>query len=672
MPSLNGNTKREGLSIFSVCSAISRKVAKAVAVVLLAAAVSTPVFVSTPTQATGDTRSLKIYYVHTGEKAVITYKRNGKFDPRGLEQLNRILRDWRKNQPTKMNPRLFDLIWEVYRESGSHEFIYVICGFRSPETNEMLRTRTSHTGVAKKSQHMLGNAMDFYIPDVKLSKLREIGMKQQEGGVGFYPTSGSPFVHMDVGGVRAWPRMDRQDLVRLFPDGKTMHIPADGKPLPGYQEAVADYKRRLAGEDIQMASASPKHRGFFAMLFGGGGADEDEDNSDTESDTATPDKAAPVAVASNQAQSDDDDSGAPAAAAPAAAQVASVNAPIPQVRPAFGDAPGGSEVASALVSPSQGNAAQDALNAALPANGQQQSADLSAYNVPVPSLLENRRSPGDAGVASGDPEIASVDPDMSGERLTGVPVPAERPAVAENLLASTDADPDAQDDAADEGTLSPAVVAALEQRRADENLQNTVSAPAVPVNTAPAVASNPAPTVASNSVPVPVPPPGQMPVNALQAINAAMPKKVPTPRPPVQMAALAPVSVSGTARFGDAFEVQPQSSALQGNPIAAGLPVKGGRPGKQDADVASASHAAVRTEPKLTEKMISQWALTNSRLEVSNRPVKAPRFVSQTLRAQPVAVYTQGFKVQTASIDPGRFSGTAVNFLEVKKFNSVQ
>jgi uncharacterized protein YcbK (DUF882 family) len=647
--------------MLSACFGICRKVAKAAAVVLLAAAVSTPVFVGTPTQATGDTRSLKIYYVHTGEKAVITYKRNGQFDPRGLEQLNRILRDWRKNQPTKMNPRLFDLIWEVYRESGSHEFIYVICGFRSPETNEMLRTRTSHTGVAKKSQHMLGNAMDFYIPDVKLAKLRELGMKLQDGGVGYYPTSGSPFVHMDVGGVRAWPRMDRQDLVRLFPDGKTMHIPADGKPLPGYQEAVADYKRRLASDDIQIASASPKHRGFFAMLFGGGGgADEDEDNSDTESDSGSSSKAAPVAVAAKGQSSDDDDSDAPApaAAAPAAVQVASVNAPIPQVRPAFGDTTAGSEVASALVSPTRGNAAQDALTAALPANGQQQYADLSAYSVPVPSLLGNRRSPGDA-------EVAAVDPDMSGEQLNGVPVPAERPAVAENLLASADADQDAQDDEADQSALSPSVVAALEQRRSDEDLQSaSAAAPAVD-NTAAANKPVPAPVVAAAQA--------QIPASAVQAINAAMPQRMPIPSsPPVNMAALAPVSANSGANFGDAFDA-PAQAVVRDSPIAAGLPVKGGRPGRQDADVASASHGAVRTEPKLTEKMISQWALTNSRLEVSNRPVKAPRFVSQTLRAQPTTVYTQGFKVQTASIDPGRFSGSAVNFMQVKKFdNSVQ
>ena len=614
--------------------------------VLIAAAVSTPVFVGTPTQATGDTRSLKIYYVHTGEKAVITYKRNGQFDPRGLEQLNRILRDWRKNQPTKMNPRLFDLIWEVYRESGSHEFINVICGFRSPDTNEMLRTRNAHTGVAKKSQHMLGNAMDFYIPDVKLAKLREIGMKLQDGGVGYYPTSGSPFVHMDVGGVRAWPRMDRQDLVRLFPDGKTMHVPADGKPLPGYQEAVADYKRRMASDDIQIASASPKHRGFFAMLFGGGGgADEAEDNSDTESDSpATATKAAPTAVAVASSQSDDDDSGT---AAPAATQVASINAPVPQVRPAFGNAPGGSDVASALVAPTSGNAAQDALNAALPANGQQQFADLRSYSVPVPSLLGARRSPGDA-------EVASAEADVNNGQFSGVPVPAERPAVAENLLASADADPDAQDDEADQTALSPSIVAALEQRRADEDMRNVASTPPTPM---------PAQQTAAMSA------------GAVQAINAAMPQKVPTPvSAPVQMAALAPVqSSNAVGRFSDAFDTPAAPIAHEkASPIAAGVAVKGGRPGRHDAEVASAGQGSVPGESKLTGTMLSQWALANARVEVSNRPVKAPRFVSQTLRAQPTSVYAQGFKVQTASIDPGRFSGSAVNFMQVKKYNSVQ
>ncbi|MDE1991307.1 MAG: DUF882 domain-containing protein [Rhizobiaceae bacterium] len=660
--------------------------AKVAAVILLAMAVSTPVFVGTPSQAGGETRSLKIYYVHTGEKAVITYKRNGKFDPDGLEKLNRILRDWRKNQPTKMNPRLFDLIWEVYRESGSHEFIYVVCGFRSPGTNEMLRTRSAHTGVAKKSQHMLGNAMDFYIPDVKLTKLREIGMKLQIGGVGYYPTSGSPFVHMDVGGVRAWPRMDRQDLVRLFPDGKTMHIPADGRPLPGYQEAVADYKRRMASDDIQIASSSSPRRGFFARLFGGGGADEEEDNADEGSGAST----APVAVASNKTQApaadsdDGDDSAAPVQQPQT--QVASINAPVPLVRPAFGNQQAaGSDMASALMS-SPHTAAQDALAAAMPTanpqQDQQQYADLRAYHVPVPSLLD-RRSPGDA-------ELANAETDVK-DQTADVPVPAERPEVAENLLASADSDPDAVDDEADEGTLSPSIVAALEQHRSDEASANTNNA-GVPVNTA---AADPAPltpatvaaTVAANN---PAPVRNVVAVNnaaskeqaapvvnpigdadAVRAIAAVSPQKKPDQQMPMQVAALVPTPSEvrpSNGRFNDSFDpVVPQE-----RPIAAGIPTKGGRPNKQDAQVANAGRATMTTEPKLTEKMISQWALTNARVEVVNRPVKAPRFVSQTLRAQPTAVYTDGFKVQTASIDPERFSGTAVNFLQVKKFNSVE
>src|SRR5205085_7110069 len=108
-------------------------------------------------------------------------------------------------------------------------------------------------GVAQHSQHMIGKAMDFYIPGVALSKLREIGLRMQVGGVGYYPTSGSPFVHMDTGGVRMWPRMTRDQLVRVFPKGKTLYIPSDGRPLPGYDAAFAAYKSRKAGAPIMVA-----------------------------------------------------------------------------------------------------------------------------------------------------------------------------------------------------------------------------------------------------------------------------------------------------------------------------------------------------------------------------------------------------------------------------------
>ncbi|MGO7532108.1 DUF882 domain-containing protein [Rhizobium leguminosarum] len=614
MPNLNGNSKPSRLSWRLLCADICGKAIRTVAAALLALAVSSPVFVGTPSQAAGDTRSLKLYFIHTGEKAVITYKRNGKFDPKGLEQLNRFLRDWRKNQPTKMDPRLFDLIWEVYRQSGSRDYINVVCGFRSPGTNELLRGRSRNSGVAEKSQHMLGKAMDFFIPDVKLATLRGIGMKMQVGGVGFYPKSGSPFVHMDVGGVRAWPRMSRDELVRLFPNGNTIHIPADGKPLPGYQQAMADYKRRASGTQIQIASASesaPKHKTLFAALFGGG-ADEQED----ESDDSTP-----VAVAKATPPKAE-----PAPAEPQQTEVADLNAPVPQVRPAFSNQPAASEVASALVAPPSGNAAQQALAAALPADQAQpqQFADLSAYSIPVPSLLGQRRAPGDA-------EVAATDPVLTGANGLPVPTPIERPSVAENLLAAADADPEAEADEADQDALSPDVADALDQQRNEGESQIASKAP---------------------------------PQTVEQAINAAMTQKAPAAtKPPLELAALAPMTKS--ASFGDGFDEPAVESA-----VAQGLPAKGGRPTHKEAAAADASRTTVRTEPKLTEKMISQWALTNARLEMASKLVKAPRFVSQTMRAQPTAVYAEGFNVKTASVDPARFSGTAVNFMEVRKFNT--
>jgi uncharacterized protein YcbK (DUF882 family) len=232
-------------------------------------------FVAGTAVSTAETRSLKLYYTHTGEKAEIVFKRNGRYDQAGLRKINQFLRDWRRNEPTKMDPRLIDLVWSVYRSVGARDYVHVVSAYRSPATNSMLRSRSK--GVAKRSQHMLGKAMDFYIPGVSLKKLREAGMKMQVGGVGYYPRSGSPFVHMDVGNVRHWPRMSRKELVALFPNGKTLHMPSDGKPLPGFEQALASYESRKKSGATAVAYAapdSPKRKSLFAALFGGG---EDED-----------------------------------------------------------------------------------------------------------------------------------------------------------------------------------------------------------------------------------------------------------------------------------------------------------------------------------------------------------------------------------------------------------
>lgn len=194
--------------------------------------------------ASAEERALKLYNAHTRESATIVYKRDGRFDSAGLAQLNRFMRDWRQNKPIKMDPKLFDILWEVYRKAGATQPITVICGYRAPETNAMLRRRSS--GVAQNSLHTKGQAIDFYIPGVPLAKLRALGLQAQAGGVGYYPGSGSPFVHMDTGSVRHWPRMSRSQLVAVFPNGGTIHTPSDGKPLPGYSEALAAYKARQA------------------------------------------------------------------------------------------------------------------------------------------------------------------------------------------------------------------------------------------------------------------------------------------------------------------------------------------------------------------------------------------------------------------------------------------
>jgi len=194
--------------------------------------------------AEGETRTITLHHIHTGEDITITYKRDGRYDDAALKKIDWFLRDWRRGEATDMDPRLIDLVWEVQRETGSKEPVQVVCGYRSPTTNAMLRRRSE--GVARFSQHILGRAMDFYIPGISLEQVRETGLRLQRGGVGFYPESGSPFVHMDVGGIRMWPRMTREQLVRVFPDGRTVQIPTDGKPLPGYALALAEVRKHGA------------------------------------------------------------------------------------------------------------------------------------------------------------------------------------------------------------------------------------------------------------------------------------------------------------------------------------------------------------------------------------------------------------------------------------------
>jgi uncharacterized protein YcbK (DUF882 family) len=579
--------KLPGTSLRSLCKAVLRKVPKALTTAVLSAALVLPAAVPATVQAESGNRTLKLFYIHTKEKAEITYKRNGRYDQKGLQQLNRFLRDWRRNEPTKMDPRLFDLVWEVYQKSGAKGHINVVSAYRSPATNSMLRSRSK--GVAKKSQHMLGKAMDFYIPGVKLSTLRATAVKFQVGGVGYYPNSGAPFVHLDVGSVRAWPRMNRQELVQLFPDGKTMHIPSDGKPLPGYNQAVADYKRRVGENSVEVAGGGStptvaKRKGnFLAALFGGGG-DEDEE---------------PNAIASGEALEEQ----APVRTAKAVEEAAPLKAetelaftaPVPLIRPAFKDrTPAETTTELALVAPTTSGAVA-ALDAALPMEEKPvpEFADLSSYKIPVPALLGARGLAGDAVAA--EVLTASAGGIEDAEELAMVPVPGFRPQVELEQN-------------------STALMAAAEADVA-------------------------------------------LPVSADRSGIAALADPLGGDERPVEMVALLP----SESRSRSALAAVDAFSAGGEEPL-----VKGSRPKKKDAD--AAMRGAIRTEPKLNQKIISKWALTQDRVATLSKPVKAPRFVSRTMRAAPTTVYMTGFQQDAGAVDPGRFSGTAVNFMEVRKF----
>jgi uncharacterized protein YcbK (DUF882 family) len=263
--------------------------------------------------ALNETRTLSFHHTHSDEDLTVTFKRDGRYDEEALKQLNHFLRDWRTQDQTTMDRHLFDILWEVYRDVDGKKPIQIISSYRSPATNAMLRRRSS--GVARFSQHMLGHAMDFYIPDVPLEQIRYAGLRLQRGGVGFYPTSGSPFVHLDTGSIRHWPRMNHDQLAKVFPDGRTVHVPTDGKPLKGYELALADIEKRGNGDDAATVGKKP---GLFAALFKGGKSSEDDEEAAAPVVSAKPAPAPVVATAAP----------APRAKAAATLQLASAEAQI--------------------------------------------------------------------------------------------------------------------------------------------------------------------------------------------------------------------------------------------------------------------------------------------------------------------------------------------------------
>ncbi len=146
-------------------------------------------------------RSLSLLNTHTGEKLCkVVYWQGGHYLEDSLRDINYLLRDHRNDQVTRIDANALDMMFALREKFSVKQPLEIISGYRSPETNLMLQRSSS--GVAKKSYHMLGQAIDLRLPGVPLKTLRQAALQMRRGGVGYYPAS--DFIHLDTGPVRSW------------------------------------------------------------------------------------------------------------------------------------------------------------------------------------------------------------------------------------------------------------------------------------------------------------------------------------------------------------------------------------------------------------------------------------------------------------------------------------
>ncbi len=145
-------------------------------------------------------RALSLYHIHTNQRLDIEYAYADAYDAEALNRIDYFLRDFRTGEVHTIDCRLLDLLWTIQNTLCRKGWFEVISGYRSPATNRMLRKTT--TGVAKKSLHMKGRAIDIRMPGVATASLRRYAISLKQGGVGYYPES--DFVHLDTGRFRVW------------------------------------------------------------------------------------------------------------------------------------------------------------------------------------------------------------------------------------------------------------------------------------------------------------------------------------------------------------------------------------------------------------------------------------------------------------------------------------
>lgn len=198
---MTGSARAEGVTVDANAAAAETVTADTLAPGTVAAPDAKPA---------GQQYHLKLHHLHTGESLDVVYRIGDVYLPAAMEQLNHFLRDHRTEDASHYDPKEFDLLHNLMaRLHKPGGVIDVVCGYRTPSSNEYLRTRAADTGVAKNSQHVQAKAIDIRIPGVATRKLRDIALSLAAGGVGYYPRS--QFVHVDVGPVRKWTFSGRGD-----------------------------------------------------------------------------------------------------------------------------------------------------------------------------------------------------------------------------------------------------------------------------------------------------------------------------------------------------------------------------------------------------------------------------------------------------------------------------